>query len=68
VILLDVMLPRLDGFMFREYQRANVPWADIPVIVISALDERASRSLDAAAWFRKPLNLDALTAALAVYC
>jgi len=36
VILLDLNMPRLDGFGFMEKVRENVGWSAIPVIVISA--------------------------------
>ena len=70
VILLDIMLPRLDGHAFREYQRANEPWRDIPIIVVSALHDlpEMTEKLRPLAWFRKPLDVDALTETLTRYC
>ena len=70
VILLDVMLPRVDGYVFRNLQRANTRWADIPVIVVSALSELPDRAdmLQPLAWFRKPFDVDALTETLTRYC
>jgi DNA-binding response OmpR family regulator len=68
VILLDLMLPRLDGYTFGDYLRANAAWAGIPVIVVSALDERSRHELAPTAWFTKPLDIDALTSAVAHYC
>ena len=61
VILLDLMLPNLDGYAFRERAKAL---ADVPVIVVSALDDLAARAqgLNLAAWFRKPVDLDVLIA------
>ena len=38
VILLDLMMPELDGFGFVEQLRANPAWQDIPVIVVTAKD------------------------------
>jgi len=66
IILLDVMLPHIDGYTFREYQRANKAWADIPVIVVSALSDVPDRidRLQPWAWFKKPIDVDALTATL----
>ena len=42
VILLDIMMPELDGFQVLECLKAEQAWRDIPVIVISALSELAS--------------------------
>lgn len=42
VILLDIMMPELDGFQALAQLKADKGWRDIPVIVISALSELAS--------------------------
>jgi len=36
VILLDLMMPEMDGFGFLSELRANDEWADIPVVVVTA--------------------------------
>ncbi|MGB5718756.1 MAG: PAS domain S-box protein, partial [Gammaproteobacteria bacterium] len=38
VILLDLMMPVMDGFDFLLEMRANVEWQDIPVVVLTAKD------------------------------
>src|SRR5262245_59771290 len=38
IILLDLMMPKIDGFAFRHAQRADPALADIPVIAFSAYD------------------------------
>ena len=42
VILLDVMMPGMDGFDTCRQLRANPTVADIPIIMITALDDYAS--------------------------
>src|SRR5438067_1769607 len=37
VILLDLMMPVMDGWEFRRKQQADRALADIPVVVLSAL-------------------------------
>lgn len=37
-VLLDLMMPDMDGFEFLEEVRQRAEWLDIPVIVITALD------------------------------
>lgn len=62
VIVLDLMMPGVDGFAFREEQLAREDLRDIPVVVVSAvrgLDER-TRALRPAATVAKPFDLDAL--------
>jgi DNA-binding response OmpR family regulator len=39
LILLDVMMPEMDGHDVLKELKMNDPWRDIPVIMISALDE-----------------------------
>jgi PAS domain S-box-containing protein len=38
LILLDLMMPVMDGFQFLEKLRANPAWRHIPVIVLTAMD------------------------------
>ena len=38
LILLDLMMPEMDGFEFLTALRANRDWASIPVIVVTAAD------------------------------
>jgi signal transduction histidine kinase/DNA-binding response OmpR family regulator len=37
-ILLDLMMPTMDGFEFLEEMRRHDDWADIPIIVVTARD------------------------------
>lgn len=43
LVLLDVMMPDLDGFEVCRQVRANPALAEIPVIMVTALDDRTSR-------------------------
>ena len=64
LILLDVMMPIMDGFQFREEQRKNPRHAGIPVIVFTA-DGQAKAiggELGAAAALHKPVKVGALVA------
>jgi signal transduction histidine kinase/DNA-binding response OmpR family regulator len=38
LILLDLMMPEMDGFEFVERLRANAAWSRIPVVVVTARD------------------------------
>jgi DNA-binding response OmpR family regulator len=62
VIVLDLMMPVMDGSDFRAAQRAVAETAQIPVIVLSATHEVHGRAagLGAAAVFAKPFDLGAL--------
>ena len=43
VVLLDVMMPDMDGFEVCRRLRADATLAEVPVIMVTALDDRASR-------------------------
>ena len=66
VILLDMMMPRMNGWQFRNAQRADPALAGIPVIVVSAAAESAlsargaAKALEVDAVLRKPVDLDEL--------
>jgi CheY-like chemotaxis protein len=38
LILLDLMMPEMNGFEFREALRAHEEWSSIPIIIITAMD------------------------------
>lgn len=70
LILLDLMMPLMDGRQFREEQLQNPQLADIPVVVISA-DHRVAektRSVKATEFLAKPIRLKALLAVTSRYC
>lgn len=70
VILLDIMMPVMDGWQFRALQREDPELGGIPVVVMSAHVElqRATEGLAPAAYLKKPVKLDALLAAVQRFC
>ena len=62
LILLDLMMPRMNGYQFREAQLANPSWASIPVVVLSADPRPKAGALGATAHLRKPVKLEVLFA------
>lgn len=60
VVLLDVMMPEMDGYAVLEYMKGDPTLRDIPVIMISALDELDSVvrciELGAQDYLPKPFN------------
>jgi CheY-like chemotaxis protein len=65
LIILDVMMPVLDGFGFRQKQLEDARIANIPVLLMTAgtLDQRI-RGLNATAFLRKPIDIDQLLQAI----
>ncbi|WP_008309875.1 putative bifunctional diguanylate cyclase/phosphodiesterase [Leptolyngbya sp. PCC 6406] len=68
VIVLDLMMPGIDGIQVCRQIRANPPWQAIPIIVVTALtaQEDLAASLDAGAndYLTKPVNRIELKARL----
>ena len=65
VVLLDLMMPVMDGVAFAEALRARPAWAGIPVVVISAVgDPERARAVRARAYLPKPFGVDDLLAEL----
>lgn len=63
LILLDLMMPNMNGWEFREAQLHEPRLAEIPVIVLSATGERA-RPIDVARILRKPVTIENLLRAI----
>ncbi len=68
LILLDMMMPGMDGYEFLARLRANPASARVPLVIVSALGESLSASIDepgaaalgVAAILPKPLDLTVL--------
>lgn len=66
-ILLDLMMPVMDGWQFRKEQKQDMEIAGIPLVVITATGKRPVL-IDAAELVMKPLDLTQLFAAIERYC
>ena len=66
-ILLDMFMPRMDGWQFRRAQEADPKLAAVPVIVVSAVRAAANSAVrsGAAAFLQKPVAASDLLDALA---
>ena len=63
-IVLDLMMPRMNGFEVLEALRAEKRWARIPVVVVSANRGYSAHDLGVLSVLRKPFELDDLVEAL----
>jgi CheY-like chemotaxis protein len=67
LILLDLVMPVMDGWAFRDAQRLNQRLARIPTMVLSASfppDSPRMRALEAQAVLSKPVSVERLMRAL----
>jgi CheY-like chemotaxis protein len=62
LILLDLMMPGMDGIDFRRAQLADARLREVPVIIVSARPDVAhqARQLGADDFLRKPMSFEEL--------
>lgn len=69
IVLLDIMMPVMDGFEVIRKVRENPAYADIKIVVLSALNSNEdilkAYSLGAQDFITKPIVLDKLTNSVA---
>jgi CheY-like chemotaxis protein len=68
VILLDLMMPVMNGWQFRVEQKQDPAVAGIPVVVISVVRPDHVAPIDANAYVPKPIDLDSLLTTVRVCC
>jgi two-component system chemotaxis response regulator CheY len=70
LILLDLMMPRIDGFRFRKEQLLDPRLSRIPVIIFSGHPDVQNYAvvLGAAGCFQKPVDVDRLLTLVREHC
>ena len=68
VIVLDLMMPVMDGWQFRLEQIRDASLSHIPVIVVSAAGRDRIDKIKAEAYLSKPVDLDELLERITQYC
>jgi CheY-like chemotaxis protein len=66
VVLLDLMMPVMNGWDFMAEVRKTRRFDDLPVVVVSAYSERKAEGVTRV--LKKPLNVSQLLGAVADYC
>ncbi len=66
LIIMDVIMPRVNGFRFRRLQRRDPALASIPVIITTAIGRAAG--VEANLILQKPIDVQALLRAVAEFC
>lgn len=67
LIVLDLMMPVMDGWAFADKMAADQSYAKIPIVVVSAFDDKAP-DIKAKSIFKKPVNLKALFEVIKKWC
>ena len=66
VILLDLMMPVMDGWQFRAAQMADPQLDPIPVVVLTAHNDQ--NGLTCGAYLHKPVQLHTLLETVSKFC
>jgi CheY-like chemotaxis protein len=68
LVLLDIMMPEMDGLEFARRVRADARWADMSIVVLSALSDpntkREAREIGVQEYWTKPIDPNDLQAGL----
>ncbi len=70
LVLLDIMMPHMDGLEFRSVQLTMREIADIPIVVVTAIGIKpeVAEELDLHQTFSKPIDLPKLLSVIRRYC
>jgi CheY-like chemotaxis protein len=70
LILLDLMMPGMNGWEFRAEQKRMAQIAEIPVVILSARTDvaKAASEMDGVEYIAKPIDFDALMRTVARFC
>jgi CheY-like chemotaxis protein len=66
-IILDLWMPKMNGFLFRKWQLTQPRLLDVPVIVLTAAGAQGADQLEDVTALYKPVDFDLLRAFLGVH-
>ena len=68
VILLDLMMPVMNGWEFRNVLERDPILKSVPVVIVSAATAELVHNADAAAYLPKPLDMEQLLHVVGGFC
>ena len=68
MILLDLMMPVMNGWQFQEEVAKDPELCEIPVVIVSAASGERVKNTAAAAYIPKPIDVDKLLDVVYDYC
>lgn len=68
LILLDLMMPKMDGWKFHGEIQKDSKLAAIPIVVMTAAGQKSSSSIPAKGVLHKPFTLDTVVDMISRFC
>lgn len=68
LVLLDLMMPVMDGWAFLKALDSNESLADVPIVIVSAYTDRAGTLERAQQVLKKPVDINALMEVVRQHC
>jgi CheY-like chemotaxis protein len=70
LVMVDLMMPKMDGWEFRQRQLSDPAFAKIPVVIMSGYPnaQKAAGTLGVRTILKKPLNADRILALVNRHC
>jgi CheY-like chemotaxis protein len=68
LILLDLMMPVMNGWDFAKMLAQNNKWSNIPIVVLTAFAEKIELVPNARVFLKKPIEFDVLMKLVKDYC
>ncbi len=68
LILLDLMMPIMDGWAFAQAIEGQKDYADIPIVAVTAFTDQARAIRKAEKVIGKPVDIDVLAETLQKFC
>lgn len=68
VVILDLMMPVMDGWQFLEWKKQQKELEDLPVVVVSAVSNNTQPPDGVAGFLKKPVSLSSMIDYIQTYC
>ena len=68
LILMDLMMPVMNGWELRKALKADPKFSEIPTVVISAVTPDVATRLSATEYLAKPVDIDRLLGLVCEHC